>query len=84
MPKPVRTFVDLINYSISFILLALFTWKGIEKALEFIETGENSPNLGFPNYPFAFFMSFGCLVLCLEYLRNIIRVLQTNKESDMR
>lgn len=81
MPRSVQRLIDLANYTISLILLALFAWKGFEKALEFIETGENSPNLGLPNYPFAFFMSLGCLVMCLEYIRNIVQIFQKRKDD---
>ena len=81
LPKPARTAISLFNHLIAFFLMALFTWKGIEKGLEFIATGENSPNLGLPSYPFAFYMSFGCLVMCLEYLRNIFQLFQTQKED---
>jgi hypothetical protein len=62
--------------------MILITWMGLEKALELMEVGEASPNLGIPDYPFVFFLTLGCTIMCIEYIRDIIRLLSNIKEQN--
>ncbi len=80
-PKKVQYVTDLINHIISFVLFALITYMAVGKAIELMQTGESSPNLVIPNYPFAFFLALGAAVMCLEYARNIITILTKGKED---
>jgi hypothetical protein len=61
--------------------MALIFWMSTLNAFELKSVGEASPNLGIPKYPFAFFLAFGCLILCVEYLRNIIKIFTDLKED---
>lgn len=78
-PKRIQFLIILFNHIVCFCLMSLFVWTGFEKAFELIETGERSQNLAIPSYPFAFFLAIGCVVLCVEYLRDIIRFLTIKK-----
>ncbi len=79
LPKKIQTLIYLFNHTVSLALMMLVAWKSFEKAMELIETGENSPNLSLPNYPFVFFMTLGCVVMCIEYLRNLLQVFESKK-----
>lgn len=78
-PKPFRIYIELFNHAMSLVLMALITWIGVLRAFELKEVSEASPNLGIPFYPFAFFLVLGCLVMCIEYVRNLISLVQRKK-----
>lgn len=80
-PKKLRDVVNIFNHVVCLILAALIVWMSFLKALELKEVGEASPNLVIPDYPFVYFLVAGCVVLCLEYLRDII-VLVSGKKED--
>ena len=81
LPKRIQVYVDLFNHAVCLLLMALITWMGVERALEMMETGEASPNLGVPDYPFVFFLVLGCAVMCIEYIRDLIRLSGSRKED---
>ena len=78
-PKSFRIYVELFNHAMSLALMVLITWIGTERAFELKEVAEASPNLGIPFYPFAFFLVLGCLVMCIEYVRNLISMVQRKR-----
>jgi TRAP-type C4-dicarboxylate transport system permease small subunit len=80
-PEKLQVVIELFNHSICLILMALITWMGFKKALELKEVGEASPNLQIPDYPFVFFLAFGCAVVCLEFIRDLLRLFSTREES---
>lgn len=73
LPRKTQSFIDLFNYGVGLILMTLVTWKGFEKAMEAWATGESPMNLPVPDYPFVFFMAFGCAVMCIEFVRDLLR-----------
>jgi TRAP-type C4-dicarboxylate transport system permease small subunit len=82
LPKKIQAVIDMFNHVVCLVLMILITWMGFKKALELMEVGEASPNLGIPDYPFVFFLTLGCTVMCLEYLRDIIRLFVNKKEQN--
>lgn len=80
-PKKIRYIADLLNHVACFLLMALIAWMSYLKALELKEVGEASPNLVIPDYPFVFFLVIGCIVLCFEYLRDIIMMVSGKREG---
>jgi TRAP-type C4-dicarboxylate transport system permease small subunit len=80
-PK-VRLYIELFNHGICLILMALITWMGYRKAVELMEVGEASPNLGIPDYPFVFFLVLGCGVMCIEYVRDLLHLFGRWKERN--
>jgi TRAP-type C4-dicarboxylate transport system permease small subunit len=79
-PKQIRAIVNFINYSVCFILFTMVTWKGYEKAMEALETGDKPMNLAVPDWPFILFMTLGCAVLSIEYIRDIARIFISKKK----
>ncbi len=73
-PEHLRRIVALINHTVCFLLMALITWMGLQRALDLLRAGEASPNLGVPEYPFVLFLMLGAAIMCIEYLRDIIRL----------
>jgi TRAP-type C4-dicarboxylate transport system permease small subunit len=75
-----RLYVALFNHTLCLLLMALIAWMGFQKALDLKGTGEISPNLAIPEYPFAFFLVFGCVVMCIEYIRDLLRLFTSRRE----
>jgi len=80
-PKKFRIYIELFNHSLCLILMGLITYMGFSRALELVEFGEASPNLGVPLYPFVFFLVLGCVVMCIEYIRDLLRLFGDRKET---
>lgn len=80
-PKKIQRTISLINHSLCLILMGLITYMGIQRSLELVEFGEASPNLGVPHYPFVFFLVLGCTLMCIEYIRDLLRLLDNGKET---
>lgn len=78
-PRRFRFIVELFNHLISLALMALIAWVSIKRAFELKAVAVASPNLGIPSYPFVFFLVLGCLVTCIEYARDIVRLLKGGK-----
>ena len=72
LPPKGQRFIDIINYLISFLILALITWKSIERGFEVMANKESSAILQIPVYPFMFLVALGSAALCLEYLKDMI------------
>lgn len=81
LPAKAGFVIDLVNHVICLVLMAIIFWMGILKAIDLRSVGEASPNLGIPAYPFAFFLALGCLIMCIEYLRNIFELLADRKKG---
>jgi len=82
-PKKVQSVVKLFNYIVGLVMMILISWKGFETALESMEAGDSPMNLPVPEHPFVFFMAFGCAIMCIEFLRDILRTILTLKEKEM-
>ena len=80
-PKKTQKAVALFNHSLCLIIMILITYMGFERALEMLEFQEASPNLGVPIYPFVFYLVVGCLVMCIEYVRDLLRICFEKKET---
>jgi TRAP-type transport system small permease protein len=81
-PNRIRNIIEFCNHFICLLLMCLITWMGVEKALELKEVGEASPNLQIPAYPFVFFLVLGCVVMCIELLRDILELIPSGKQGD--
>lgn len=81
LPAKLRFAVNLINHLACLALMAVIFWMGFLNALESKAVGEVSPNLAIPKYPFVFFLALGCLIFCIEYLRNIFNIISERKED---
>jgi TRAP-type C4-dicarboxylate transport system permease small subunit len=79
-PKRLKVPIEIFNHLACLLIMALIAWMGVEKALELIEAGEVSPNLALPSYPFVFFLVLGCVVMCVEFIKDIIMILKNREE----
>lgn len=84
-PKKAQSLIELFNYSVSLIVMILITWKGYEKAMESMVTGDKPMNLPIPEFPFVFFLAFGCGIMCIELVRDILRTVfkKLGKENSL-
>jgi TRAP-type transport system small permease protein len=82
LPPRLRKYIDLGNHFICLAVMVLITWMGALKAIELKSVGEASPNLQIPAYPFAFFMVLGCLVMCVELIRDILQLIDSSQGSE--
>ena len=80
-PEKLQKGIALFNHFLCLILMGLITYMGFARALELVEFGEASPNLGVPHYPFVFFLVLGCAVMCIEYIRDLLRLFGRKGES---
>ena len=81
MSKKKQRMIDIVNYGISVIILALITWKSIERGFEVMATKEISGTLQIPVFPFLFVVGLGSAALCIEFLKDMINRLRENPES---
>lgn len=73
-----RKIVSIINNTLctSFFLIA--TWQIAKKATILWNTGEVTETLRIIYYPFAYAVAFGCAVLSLVFLTDMLKVLIDN------
>lgn len=83
LPKRAQIILDILNHLIALILIGLMAWMGYKLGFELIEVGEKSSNLGIPRYPFAFFLALGCLVMCIEFIRDLMRFAMSCSGKDL-
>ena len=81
-PEKIKMFIEIFNHLACLAVMILITWMGFEKGLEMMETGEASPNLAVPNYPFVFFLVLGSAVFCIEFIKDIIFIIRNKKGFD--
>lgn len=81
-PQKVQFVMKLINYTICFFIMLLITWKGFEAAVEAMKAGDSPMNLPVPDHPFIFFLAFGCGIMCIEFFRDILRMIVKLKEKE--
>ncbi|MCF8063310.1 MAG: TRAP transporter small permease [Deltaproteobacteria bacterium] len=72
LPGGLRRFINIFNHTICVLLLGIITWMGLMRALEMLEYGEETANLGIPYYPFVIYLVIGCLAMCIEYIRDLM------------
>ncbi len=75
MPWLVRVAVNTVNALISTVLFGLITWQCAVYAHSLRVSGEVSPTLQMPVYPFIYGVALGCamlsVVLFVEFLRQL-------------
>jgi TRAP-type transport system small permease protein len=81
-PKRLQTVISVFNHLICLCFMGLVTYMGYRRALEIKGFGEATSNLGITKYPFAFFVVFGCAVLSIEYLRDLIGLFSDIRKGD--
>ncbi len=70
--RKIQAFIAVINYLLSFLVMALITWKSVERGFEVMRAGECSGTLEIPVHPFVFIVALGAGGMCLELLKNTV------------
>jgi TRAP-type C4-dicarboxylate transport system permease small subunit len=83
-PRKVQAAVDLFNYLVCLLLMAVVTWMGVLKAFDSMASGDKPMNLSVPQYPFVFFLALGCAVMCIEFFRDILQILFKIKDKERK
>ncbi|MCD4722815.1 MAG: TRAP transporter small permease subunit [Desulfobacula sp.] len=73
--------LHIINASICFVFFALAAWQIAVKATTLMTTGEVTETLRIIYYPFTYAVSFGCLVLSLVLLSELVKLFFYKKEA---
>jgi TRAP-type C4-dicarboxylate transport system permease small subunit len=71
LPVGLKHFLQRFNHFVCLLMMILVTWMGVLRVLELRKTGEASVLLKIPDYPFAAFLVIGCLVFCVEFLKDV-------------
>ncbi|CAB1055340.1 TRAP dicarboxylate transporter, DctM subunit, unknown substrate 3 [Olavius sp. associated proteobacterium Delta 1] len=70
-----RAFVDSLTLLLGFGFFALVTWRNILRARVLLLENETSFLLSIPTFPFYYILAFGCGVLCLVLLVQLIETI---------
>jgi len=75
MPWLVRVIVNAVNAFIAMLLFGIISWQSVLYALSLKNSGEISPTLQMPIYPFVYGVAFGCamlsVILFIEFIRQL-------------
>ena len=75
-----KRFLQIINNGVCAVFFAIAAWQIAVKATTLMKTGEVTETLRIIYYPFTYAVAFGCLVLALVMLTDLLRALIPNKE----
>ena len=70
LPVKMRAGLERFNHLACLVMMVLVTWMGVHRVLDIIKSGEASPLLKIPDYPFAIFLVLGCIVFCIEFFKD--------------
>jgi len=80
--KRTRLIIGIITGIMSVGLFGLAAWHLGMLATDLWHAGELSPTLRFPHYPLIYAVAFGCLLLSLVLLVNVLKLLVQVVKSD--
>ena len=80
LPAGVRNIFMRFNHLVCLLVMILVTRMSIQRIWELKKTGEASLLLKIPDYPFAVFLVIGCVVFCIEFLKDLLGPKHTRGE----
>jgi TRAP-type C4-dicarboxylate transport system permease small subunit len=80
--KKTQRFLNALNCLICVIFFALVTWQIASYATTLRETGELTETLHIIYYPFTYGVAFGCAVLSLVFLTELLKSLIPKEEDE--
>jgi TRAP-type C4-dicarboxylate transport system permease small subunit len=78
----VRRALGAVNSFVCMIFFALVTWQITKYATTLLKTGEVTESLQIIYYPFTYAVAFGCAVLALVFLTELLISLFPKKENE--
>lgn len=82
LPAGLRHVLERLNHLVCLLMMLLVSWMSLQRIWELKRTGEASVLLKIPDYPFALFLVIGCLVFCLEFLKDVFRSTPIDAERE--
>lgn len=76
LPHSLRVVIDLLTHVLSFLMILLVGWMSIVRWLELMRIKEYTPILYIPVSPFLLILALGCLGLCIEYGKDILKLIK--------
>jgi len=76
-----KRILNAVNSAICLIFFGIAAWQIAVKATTLMNTGEITETLRIIYYPFTYAVAFGCLVLVLVLLTDLISVFMLQKED---
>jgi TRAP-type mannitol/chloroaromatic compound transport system permease small subunit len=70
--RRVQAAVDTLTGALSIGVCALVVWQACLVATDMLRSGEVSPTLGIPFYPFVYGIAFSCVFLGLIFLSDLL------------
>jgi len=72
-PQKVQDFINAVNSVIALVFFMILTWQCMVYGTELLKSGEVSPTVQLPVYPFIYGLAAGSFILCIELLIEIIQ-----------
>jgi len=79
--KRTRNILNSINYSVCLVFFMITGWQIVKYGIILIKTGEITETLRIPYYPFVFGVAFGCGILSLVLLVDLLKLFAVRKED---
>jgi len=76
LPRTARAAINVANTLASLALFALIAWESAAYAAGLRASGEVSPTVQLPTYPFVYGVAAGCSLLCVVLLMELVRQLR--------
>ena len=77
----IQLLLDAATYGLTIAFVLLLIWRSVAQALFVREAGTHATALGFPIYIFMLVIAFGCFLLCLSLIINLVQRLTGQKKA---
>lgn len=81
LPAAIRKAIKAISGTICLVMYALISWQGFKGGQNQLRHGVTSGAFEIPIWPFYFFMAFGCGILCLVFLADLLKLISRQKDD---
>ena len=81
LPQPLQKVIHGFVLLLSLGLFVLIIWQLCVLGYSFQESGEYSPTIYIPLYPFAYAIAFACIPVCLVLIQRFIKALAGGEEE---
>jgi len=80
LSAPARKSLNALTRLLGMALFFLAGWNLIKMGMDLAQSGEVSPTLQMPFYPFVYAIGISCLVQCLVLLADIVKIFEGKYE----